>query len=117
MQLGAILTSLAVGANAAAALDAIGDIVLYAKVLEAGSRFDEAPAEYVSAAVGRYTSQAADEDWLALMTVVEKSEAPGRAVLQCILQWALVQDCSDHTAGRHEDCSCRGGPGRAHDHP
>ena len=116
MQLGALLSSLDDETNAAAALDAIGDLVLYAEVLEAGACYDESLGQYVSAAVRRYASRASDEDWLGLMTAVEKGDNPGRAVLQRILRWALAQDAAEGTATPHRGCSCGGGPGGAHDH-
>jgi hypothetical protein len=116
LQLGSFLSSLDDETNAGAALDTIGDLVLYAEVLEIGARFDETPGKYVSAAVGRYASRASDEDWLALMTAVEKGDNPGRAVLQRILHWALAQDASEDAAPPHSGCSCGGGPGGSHDH-
>ena len=116
MQLGSLLSSLDDETNAAAALDAIGDLVLYAEVLEAGACYDESLGQYVRAAVRRYASRASDEDWLALMTAVEKGDNPGRAVLQRILHWALAQDASEDAAPPHSGCSCGGGPGASHYH-
>lgn len=116
MQLGVLLSSLEDKTNAGVALDAIGDIVLYAEVLEAGARYDEAPGEYVSAAVRRYASKASDEDWLGLMNAVEHGDNPGHAVLQRILRWALAQDASEDTSAPHGGCSCQGGRGGSHGH-
>ena len=116
MQLGVFLSSLKDEANAAEALDAIGDIDLYAEVLEVGARYDEAPGQYVSAAVRRYASRASDEDWLGLMTAVEKVDYAERAVLQRIVQWALAQDTTEGAPPPHSGCSCGGGPAGSHDH-
>ena len=116
MQLGSLLSSLDDETIAGAALDMIGDLVLYAEVLEVGARYDEAPGQYVSAAVRRYASRASDEDWLGLMTAVEKGDNPGRTVLRRVLQWALAQDGTESTATPHCGCSCGGGPGGSHDH-
>ena len=116
MQLGSLLSSLDDETNAGAALDTIGDLVLNAEVLEVGARYDEAPGQYVSAAVRRYASRASDEDWLGLMTAVEKGDNPARAVLQRVLRWALAQDATEGMATPHSGCSCGGQPGGAHDH-
>lgn len=116
MQLGVLLANLEDESNAAAALEAIGDIVLYAEVLEACTRHDEAPDEYVSGAVRRFTSKASDEDWLGLMNAVGRGEDPGRTVLQRILQWALAQDASEDISAPHSGCSCQGERGGSHDH-
>lgn len=113
MQLGSLLSCLDDEAHAGAALDAIGDLVLFAEVLEVGARYDEAPGQYVSAAVRRYASRASAEDWLGLMTAVEKGDNPGQAVLQRVLRWALAQDTAEGTAKPHSGCSCAGRPGGA----
>jgi len=97
LQLGALLAKLADDRNAAAALDAIDDVALCARVLEVGARYDEMPAAYVSGAVRRYASKAADEDWLGLMSALERGDDPGRTALQRILYWALAQDTRDDT--------------------
>jgi hypothetical protein len=116
LQLGSLLSSLDDETNAGAALDAIGDIVLYAEVLEVGARYDETPGQYVSAAVRRYTAKATDEDWLGLMTAVEKGDNPGRIVLQRVLRWTLAQDATEGMASPHGGCSCGGRSGAGHDH-
>jgi hypothetical protein len=116
LQLGVLLSSLDEESDATAALDSIGDLVLYAKVLKVGARYDEAPGQYVSAAVRRYASKASDEDWLTLMAAIEKGDNPGRVALQRILQWALAQDATEGTTTTHSVCSCSGGPGGSHDH-
>ena len=116
MQLGSLLSSLDDETNAGAALDTIGDLILFAEVLEVGARYDEAPGQYVSAAVRRYASRASNEDWLGLMTAAEKGDNPGRTVLQRVLQWALAQDATEATTTPHSGCSCGRGPDGSHDH-
>ena len=116
MQLGALLSNLDDETDAGAALDTIGDLVLYAAVFEMGARYDEAPGQYISAAVRRFASRASDEDWLGLMAAAENGDDPGRSVLQQVLRWALARDAAEGTATLHSGCSCKGGPRGAHGH-
>jgi hypothetical protein len=109
MQLGGLIAVLEDEANAAAALETLGDLVLFAEVQAVGVRYNEAPGEYVSGAVGRFASGASDEDWLGLMNALERSDDPARAVLQYILRWALTQDATEQVASTHGGCSCHAG--------
>ncbi len=92
MQLGVLVAKLDDESNAASALEAIGDVVLYCEVVATGARYDETPAEYVSAAIRRYATLATDEDWVGLMSVVERGDNPAQAMLQRILRWAVNRD-------------------------
>lgn len=94
MQLGALLTHLSDENDAAAALDALGDLVLLAQIQAMGEQHDETPGEYVANASRRYAAQAGDEDWLALMTAIERADDPARVVLGKMLRWALAQDAA-----------------------
>lgn len=109
MQLGALIANLEDEADAAAALEALNDLVLFAEVQAAGARFDEGPGEYLSNAVRRYASTASDEDWLQLMTLIERSTDPARSALQFMLRWALAQDSLPETTPACGLCSCSGG--------
>lgn len=113
MQLGAILTMLSDETDAATALDALGDVVLLAEIQEMGAQHDETPGEYVANASRRYAALATDEDWLALMTAIERAGDPGRAVLDRMLRWALKRDASPSVS--EGGCSC--GSGGCDDHP
>ncbi len=92
MELGQWLHHLAQENNGAQAIEALGDLVLYARIEAMGRLHDETPGDYVAAAAGRFAALAADEDWLALMTGLEKSDAPTRTALKIMLEWALAQD-------------------------
>ncbi len=107
MQLGALLTRLSDETDAATALDALGDVVLLAQVQALGDEHDETPGEYVANASRRYAALASDEDWLALMTAIERAEDPGRAVIGKMLRWAIARDTAPipETGG----CACGSG--------
>lgn len=115
MQLGALLNHLENEATAGAALQALGDIVLFARVEAMGAEHDEEPGVYVANGARRFAARASDEDWLGLMNAIERASDPGRAVLEKIVLWSLDKDSTPEN-GPHEGCSCGGGGGR-HDHP
>jgi hypothetical protein len=110
MQLGALLSRLEDEADAATALDALGDIVLFARVEAMGARHDEAPGAYVANGARRFAASASDEDWLGLMNAIERSEDPGSAVLRNIVVWSLERDAAP-IGQSHAGCSCGGGGG------
>jgi hypothetical protein len=85
MQLGAVLNHLENEATAGAALQALGDIVLLARVEAMGAEHDEAPGVYVANGARRFAARASDEDWLGLMNAIERTTDPGRAVLEKIV--------------------------------
>jgi hypothetical protein len=114
MQLGILLNHLEIDANAGAALEALGDIVLFARVEAMGAEYDEDPGVYVANGARRFAARASDEDWLGLMNVIERATDPGRAVLEKIVLWSLEKD-SAPDGSAHKGCSCGGGGGR-HDH-
>jgi hypothetical protein len=111
MLLGTILKRLGNEADAAEALDAMNDIVLLAEVQAMGELHEESPADYVCGATRRFAADASSEDWLALMTAIERSDDPARITLDRMLRWSLARDAAGPaTAG----CGCgKGGPGDA----
>ena len=109
MLLGTILKRLGNEADAAEALEAMGDIILLAEVQAMGEVHDESPADYVCGATRRFAANAASEDWLALMTAIEGSDDPARTTLDRMLRWSLQQDAAGPTAS---GCGCgKGGAG------
>ena len=104
MLLGTILRQLGQEADAAEALAAMGDIVLLAEVQAMGDHHSETPAEYVCGATRRFAADASSEDWLALMTAIERGDDPGRATLERMLRWALARDAAEETAEETEGC-------------
>lgn len=113
MNLGTLIDALEDEGYATDALDAIGDVVLLAKVHAMRVVHDETPGEYVANASRRFASRASDEDWLALMNTMERADIPGRAAIAHMVQWAVTADAAEPAAGaalpeRVED-GCSGG--------
>lgn len=107
MLLGTILKRLGNEADAAEALEALGDIALLAEVQAMGERHDETPADYVCGATRRFAADASSEDWLALMTAIERSDDPARTTLDRMLRWSLTQDAAGPVAA--SGCGCGNG--------
>lgn len=116
MNLGALMTHLGNESDAATALEALGDIVLLERVRSMGERHDEAPGEYVANASRRFAALAGDEDWLGLMTAMERAADPGRAALDRMLQWSLARDATESEPEQKSGCSCGGGGGGCDGH-
>jgi hypothetical protein len=110
MHLGTLISHLENESHAGAALQALGDLVLFARVQETGVEHDEEPGEYVANGARRFAARASDEDWLALMSVIERADDPGQAVLERIVRWSLDKDAAA-AQGPHKGCSCGGGGG------
>lgn len=117
MQLGEIIRGFENEARAAETLIACGDIVLLARVDAAASRFDEQLGEYASGAVRRFANLASSEDWLGLMTVLERANDPGADCLLHMVGWSLTKDEAppasdsgmDHAAQAGCTCGASGG--------
>lgn len=116
MLLSAIMTELGDDAAAEAALIALGDIVLLAAVDTARAEHDESVGEYVSGATRRFARLATDEDWLQLMTRLERADSPAGACLSTMVRWSLERDAREANgdSGPHQ-CSCGNGGGHGHD--
>ena len=110
MLLGTILKRLESEANAALVLEHLGDLVLLAEVAAMGAVHGETPGEYVSGATRRFAAAASDEDWLVLMTALERTQDPARTMLERMVRWSLASEQADPGA-----CGCSGGR-VAHDH-
>lgn len=118
MLLGAIMNELRDETVAASALMQLGDVVLVAEVDTARAPHDESIGEYVSGAAQRFARKASDEDWLALMTALERTDNPAVTCLTTMVKWSIVNDARmlepDATSS---GCSCGGGGGNCHDSP
>ncbi|MCU0818754.1 MAG: hypothetical protein MUF11_05505 [Beijerinckiaceae bacterium] len=113
MMLSHILRNLSDDAQADEALLGLGDLVLIAAVEEESRAHEEARGEYVAGAVRRFARMAGNEDWLAVMGKLERSDKPAEDFLRQTLQWALKRDRDERIAepaGAHA-CSCGGGHG------
>lgn len=109
MQLGTLMDHLAIEDDAAGALEALGDIVLFAEVQAMGGRYEESPGEYVANAARRFAALGSDEDWLNLMTAMERSADPAKAALERMLRWSLKHDADESSHQQSGSCSCGGG--------
>ena len=107
MQLGDIIRGLSDETAASEALFACNDIALVARVGAAARRFDETVGDYAAGAVRRFANLALSEDWLALMTAIERAPDPGLRVLAHMVDWSLRQDEARDTTG-HAGCGCGG---------
>jgi len=94
MLLGQVLERLGDEVFAAETLVTLEDLPLLVKI-EAGRQFGENIGEYASGASRRFAELASDEDWLALMTALERADDAGTACLKHMLDWSLRHEASD----------------------
>jgi len=106
MQLGTLIDHLSREEDAAVALEALGDIVLFSEVQAVGERYGESPGEYVANAARRFAALASDEDWLSLMSALERSQVPAHATLERMLRWALDADAREASPQAQAGCAC-----------
>jgi hypothetical protein len=102
MLLGQVLNRLGEEAFAAETLIALHDLPLMVEVEATCKRFGEDCGAYAAGATRRFTTLASDDDWLALMTALERAPDPGAACLHHMLNWSLKRDRDD----RRHDCGC-----------
>ncbi len=108
MHLGALMGHMAIEDDAVHALEALSNLVLFAEVEAMGSRYGESAGEYVANATRRFAAQGSDEDWLNLMTVMERSDDPAHAALERMIRWAINRDAADGVDAHAKSCSCGG---------
>jgi hypothetical protein len=112
MVLGQVLERLGDEAFAAETLVALEDFNLMVQVEAAGRPFRENIGEYAAGASRRFAQFASDDDWLALMTALERTRDAGTACLKHMLEWSLRHDAEnpddgvDGGCGGH--CTCKG---------
>lgn len=99
MLLGQVLERLGDEAFAAETLVALEDLCLMVEVEAAGRQFGETIGEYASGASRRFAQTASDEDWLALMTALERTDDAGTACLKHMLQWSLRHEATGSDDG------------------
>lgn len=95
MPLGTLMRQLRNEAAAEELLLSFADLLLLAEVDEMRNTFGESVGEYVAGATQRFAASAGSEDWLQLMTRLEKSDAPAAACLETMLRWAVKTDRAD----------------------
>ena len=94
MMLGQMIERLGDEVFAAEAMIALGDLALMVEIDTAARSFEETPAAFAAFAARSFASRASDDDWLALMTAMERAEDPGTACLKQMLVWSLRHDAS-----------------------
>ncbi|MDP1910093.1 MAG: hypothetical protein Q8K85_17485 [Hyphomicrobium sp.] len=109
MVLGQVLERLGDEAFAAETLVALEDLNLMVQVEAAGRPFGEGVGEYAAGASRRFAQLASDEDWLALMTALERADDAGTACLKHMLEWSLRHDAESPDEGCGGHCSCKEG--------
>jgi len=92
MHLGNLIAQLERDDDATAALEALGDVVLFTRVCATAERFEETPGAYVGGAVRRFAAAASSEDWLDLVGALGRTSDPGRVTLERILVWSIARD-------------------------
>lgn len=117
MLLGTLFQKLEDEEIAAEALLSLGDIVLLAGVEKARTMHDETIGEYVSGATRRFSRLASDEDWLRLMTALERSESPAQSCLATIVRWSIAREQATPSEASASGCSCAGAAGGCHGRP
>ena len=108
MVLGQVLERLGDEAFAAETLVALEDLNLMVQVEVAGRPFGEGIGEYAAGASRRFAQLASDEDWLALMTALERADDAGTACLKHMLEWSLRHDAESADEGCGGECTCKG---------
>jgi hypothetical protein len=109
MLLGQVLERLGDEAFASETMVALSDLPLMVEVQMAGRHFGESLGEYAVGASRRFAAFASDEDWLALMTALERADDAGAGCLRHMLEWSLRHEAIDPDDGCDgSQCTCRG---------
>ncbi len=109
MLLGQVLERLGDETFAAETLVALKDLALMVEVEATGRQFDEDIGAYAAGASRRFAHHASDEDWLALMTALERADDAGTACLRHMLAWSLRHDAEQADDGcGGSSCTCKG---------
>lgn len=118
MLLGALMTELRDETIAVETLLLLDDIMLVSEVEAARLAHDESLGEYVTGAAQRFTHLASDEDWLKLMTALERTMTPAATCLTTMVRWSLLRDAREAVPGdAATGCSCGAGGTTCHDKP
>jgi hypothetical protein len=109
MVLGQVLQQLGDETFATEALLAMRDLPLMVEIEMTGRQFGESPGEYAAGASRRFAAAATNEDWLALMTALERADDAGAACLKHMVEWSLRRDATDSDDGCDSGyCTCKG---------
>jgi hypothetical protein len=87
--LGDLLANLSDETTALETILGAGDLALLTAVREQAAADGVDLAAYVSQTVGRYASEASDEEWITLMGALNRSQDPGATCLKRAFEHAL----------------------------
>jgi hypothetical protein len=89
IMLGDLLASLTDEATALETILSAGDLKLLAAAQELAAADGLDLAAFVTQTVQRYTNEASDEEWVTLMSLLNRSQDPGTTCLQRAFEHAL----------------------------
>ncbi|MGO9432365.1 hypothetical protein [Rhodoblastus sp.] len=92
MILGDILRQFDDPSVVAAALMQFGDLGLLAQAETKAAAYGETLGEYASASVRLFSNEANDDEWVALMAAMGRTDDPGAACLRFMLEWANLRE-------------------------
>jgi hypothetical protein len=89
-------------------LPELGDAEWRERASSFAAEHGEALGEYASASVERFASGAQEEDWLSLVSALNRAADPGVVCLRRMMDWAIARDgkdakpCAKHRTGGGE---------------
>ena len=99
MLLGDLISQLGDKTVALETLVSFEDLSLMLRVEEAASARNVSAGEFAAAAVGLFSSEASDEDWVSLIGAMGKTVHPGRICLKTMIEFAMRSDRAVHGCG------------------
>jgi hypothetical protein len=96
MMLGDLIAQLEDEALAAEALLATGDVVLIARVQAAAETARSPVGAFLQEQIGRFSTCATADEWVAVMNAAGRDELPGAACLRVMLGVALAFEENGH---------------------
>lgn len=118
MLLGTILKRLEDETTACEAMLGLGELALLMAVEAERAHHGETLGDYVAGATQRFSRLASDDDWLRVMTALERADNPAGACLAIMVRWSIDRDAAERRlegteTGQAGGCGC--GPGGCHD--
>lgn len=92
MILGDVLRQFGNPSVVAAVLGTVDDPGFLARAEANAALHGETLGEYASASVRLFSSQASNDDWVALMAAMGRAEDPGAICLRRMLEWAVSRE-------------------------
>jgi hypothetical protein len=99
MLLSDIIAALDDEAFAAETLVGLGDLPLLSRVRTQAERDGLTLGEFATQAVQNFANRASDDDWVSLIGVMGRSDAPGEICLKTMVEFALRPAGAAHACG------------------